>query len=155
MANWNDIKKSIGTIADKTANKTKEIADTASLKLKIANKEADRDILYKTLGKLAYAKLRNLKVKDPEALTQNISTTLEKLDVTLKELADLRAEQEARRAAKEAEKLAREEAKRQAEEQEEAEAEELNRRVMNDFNEARAEAQNQYEKAKTESDNIK
>ncbi|MBE6584454.1 MAG: hypothetical protein E7649_05705 [Ruminococcaceae bacterium] len=155
MANWNDIKKSIGNIADKTASKTRELADTASLKLKIANKEAERDLLYKALGKLAYAKLRNLNVKDPEALTENISVTLEKLDAILKELRELKAEDEARRAAKEAEKAAKEQAKRDEEEQEQAEQEELNRKVMEDFNAARAQADAQYEKAKAEAENAK
>jgi len=155
MANWNDIKKSTGNIADKTASKTRELADTASLKLKIANKEAERDLLYKALGKLAYAKLRNLNVKDPEALTENISVTLEKLDAILKELRELKAEDEARRAAKEAEKAAKEQAKRDEEEQEQAEQEELNRKVMEDFNAARAQADAQYEKAKAEAENAK
>ena len=155
MANWNDIKKSIGNIADRTATKTREIADTASLKIKIANKEAERDIQYKALGKLAYAKLRNLNVKDPDALTENISTTLDKLDAILKEIAELRAEDEARRAAKQAEKQAKEDAKHRAEQEEEAEQEELNRKVMEDFNNARTEADAEYEKAKAEADNLK
>ena len=47
MSVWNDLKKSVGAIADKTVTKTREISDTASLKLKIASKEADRDTEYK------------------------------------------------------------------------------------------------------------
>ena len=152
MANWNDIKKSIGNFADKTATKTRELADTASLKIKIANKESERDIQYKVLGKLAYAKLRNVAVSDPEALTENISAALDKLDVILKELHELKSELEARRAAKEAEKAAKEQAKRQAEEAEQAEADELNRRVMEQFNDARKEAEVEYQKAKTDSE---
>lgn len=155
MANWNDIKTGIGSIANKTASKTRELADSASLKIKIANKEAERDIQYKALGKLAYAKLRNVNVKDPDALTQNISITLDKLDAILKELHDLKAEAEARRAAKEAQKAAKEQAARQQEEREEQEAEELNRRVMNDFNKARAEANDQYQQAKADAESLK
>ena len=100
MANWNEIKTSIGNFAGKTAAKTRELADTASLKIKIANKESERDVQYRALGKLAYAKLRDVNVKDPEALTESISTTLDKLDTILRELHDLKAELEARRAAK-------------------------------------------------------
>ncbi len=155
MASWNEIKKSIGNIADKTANKTRDLADTASLKIKIANKEADRDVQYKALGKLAYAKLRNIEVKDPEALTENISSTLDKLDVILKELSELKTEEEARRAAKQAEKEQKEQARRQAEQQEHEEHEELNRRVMEDFNTARSEADAEYEKAKAWAEDAK
>lgn len=149
MANWNDIKKGFGSIASKTATKTRELADNASLKIKIANKESERDIQYKALGKLAYAKLRNLNVSDPDALTENISATLDRLDEILKELHDLKSEEEARRAAKQAEKTAKEEAERRAEEQAQAETEELNRRVMQDFNEARVNAEEEYQKAKS------
>ncbi|MBQ4091356.1 MAG: hypothetical protein IJC64_03460 [Clostridia bacterium] len=155
MANWEEIKKSIGNIADKTVNKTRELADVASLKLKIANKEAERDLQYRALGKLAYVKLRGIEVKDPDALTENISTTLEKLDTVLAEIRQLKAEEEARRAAKEAEKAAREEAKRQEEEREAAEQEELNRKVMDEFNEARKEADAEYDKAKRDAEELK
>lgn len=155
MANWNDIKSGIGSIANKTANKTRELADSAALRIKIANKEAERDIQYKALGKLAYAKLRNINVKDPEALTESISTTLDKIDTILKELHDLQAEVEARRAAKEAEKAAKQEAARQQEEREEQENEELNRKVMDDFNKARADAEDEYEKAKADAESLK
>ena len=43
MSTWNDIKKTIGLVAEKTATKTRELTDTASLKIKIASREADRD----------------------------------------------------------------------------------------------------------------
>ncbi len=148
MANWNDIKKSIGTFAGKTATKTREIADTASTKIKIANKEAERDTQYKILGKYAYAKLRDLNVSDPDALTANISKTLEKLDGILKDISDLRAEEEARKLAKQEEKAERQEAKRRAEMKDEEELEQLNRRVMEGFNDARADADAEYEKAR-------
>ena len=59
MSTWNDIKKSVGLIAEKTAIKTRELTDTASLKIKIASREADRDTEYKRLGKLTYTKLKS------------------------------------------------------------------------------------------------
>ena len=40
MSKWENFKKNIGKLADKTAKKTRELTDTAALKLKIANKEA-------------------------------------------------------------------------------------------------------------------
>ena len=60
MSKWDDFKKNLGKFADKTVTKTRELTDTASLKIKIANKEADRNIEYKRLGKLTYAKLKAL-----------------------------------------------------------------------------------------------
>jgi hypothetical protein len=53
MSNWKKFKKKLGDFADKTAGKTRELTDTAALKIKIANKEADRDLEYRKLGKLA------------------------------------------------------------------------------------------------------
>ena len=155
MANWNEIKTSIGNFAGKTAAKTRELADTASLKIKIANKESERDVQYKALGKLAYAKLRDVNVKDPEALTESISTTLDKLDTILRELHDLKAELEARRAAKEAEKAAKEEAQRREQEREEQENEELNRRVAEGMKNAESTAREEFEKAKSEAESAK
>lgn len=155
MANWEEIKKSIENIADKTVTKTRELADVASLKIKIANKESERDLQYRALGKLAYVKLRGIEVKDPDALTENISTTLEKLDKIIAEIRQLKAEEEARRAAKEAEKAAREQEKRDEEAREQAEQEELNRKVMEDFNNARTEANAEYDKAKATAEELK
>ena len=104
MPNWEKIKKNIGNIADKTVNKTKELTDTATLKIKIAGKESDRDIAYKKLGKLAYVKLKQLEGFDSEEITEKISKLLEELDTILKELAALKAEEEARKQEKQAEK---------------------------------------------------
>ncbi len=147
MSKWDDFKKSFGEFADKAAAKTRELSDTASLKIKIANKEAQRDTEYKVLGKLAYTKLKNLEVEDPEALTARLSETLEKLDVINAELAELKAEDEARKAAREAEKMARE-AKKAQEQNDDEPDEELNTAVMTEFNEARKHADTEYDKAK-------
>ncbi len=123
MSKWDDFKKSVGAIADKTVTKTRELTDTASLKLKIASKEADRDTEYKNLGRLTYSKLKATDQKYSEALTLDISKTIEKLDGINSEIELLKAEEEARRDAKEAEKAekaARKEAEKKAEEEEAA-----------------------------------
>ncbi len=151
MSKWNDFKKSIGTLADKTANKTRELTDTAALKIKIANKEADRDTEYKNLGKLAYTKLKDLEGTDKDELTRAISDSMEKLDLINRELAELRAEEEARRAQKEAEKQAKEAEKAKKE----ADDEQLDMGVMEEFNEARKEADAAYEEAKQAADEAK
>ncbi len=110
MSKWDEFKKSVGVIADKTVTKTRELTDTASLKLKIASKEADRDSEYKKLGKLTYTKLKNDIPGNAEALTREISESIDKLDKIFAELEALKKEEADRRAAKEAEKASRKEA---------------------------------------------
>ncbi len=107
MSKWDDFKKSVGVIADKTATKTRELTDTASLKIKIASREADRDTEYKKLGRLTYSKLKTTDARYSESLTLDISKVIEKLDEINSELDTLRAEEEKRRSAKEAEKAER------------------------------------------------
>ena len=151
MSKWDNIKKELGIIADKTVTKTRELTDTASTKIKIANKEADRDIDYKKLGKLMYTKLKKIKVADPEALTAQISEVMTKLDRLNHEIATLKAEEATRRADKEAEKLAREAARKEEERREEEEAQ----IVMREFHEARKEAESEYRRAKDTAEELK
>ena len=96
MSKWDDFKKSVGIIADKTVSKTRELTDTASLKIKIATKEADRDAEYKTLGKLTYAKLKKLNIPDAESVTERISESIEKINTLNAEISALKAEEKAR-----------------------------------------------------------
>ena len=143
MSKWDDFKKSVGIIADRTVAKTRELTDTASLKIKIASKEADRDTEYKVLGKLAYAKLKKLALSDSGSVTERISETIERIDKLNAEISALKAEEKARQAAKEAEKAAK------AAEHEKEEAEEDDGEiVMEQFNRARQEADREYESAK-------
>ena len=146
MSKWDNLKIKVSEIADKTAKKTRELTDTAALKIKIANKEADRDIEYKKLGKLAYAKLKPLDEIDSEALTAGISEAIAKLDIILEELEALKAEDEARKEAKAAEKAAKKNID---------DDEELNTKVMEEFNEARKMADVAYEYAKEAADDAK
>ena len=141
MSKWDDFKKSVGIIADRTVSKTRELTDTASLKIKIATKEADRDTEYKVLGKLTYAKLKKLSLNESEPITERISETIERIDALNAEINSLKAEEKARRAAKEAEKAAK-----RAEE--EAAAEKNGEEVMDQFNKARQEADREYEAAR-------
>ncbi len=146
MSKWENFKQKMGDLADKTAKKTRELTDTAALKLKIANKEADRDIEYAKLGKLAYAKLKELEGVDATELTANISESLAKLDEIIAELEALKAEDAERKAAKEAEKAAKEK-----EDDEDA----LDLNVMEQFNEARVIADKAYEDAKQAAEEAK
>lgn len=148
MSKWDDFKSSIGSFAGKTADKTREITGAASIKIKIANKEADRDREYKLLGKLAYAKLKKLNVSDAEELTAKISETLTKLDKILSEINALKAKEDEMKAAKEAEKVARAAEKRAKEASELDDDDEFDTVVMDEFNKARKDADAEYEKAK-------
>lgn len=151
MPNWDKIKKNIGNFADKTVNKTKELTDTASLKIKIASKESDRDLAYKKLGKSAYVKLKQLDGFDSPELTETIAKELEELDKILSELAALKAEEESKKQEKQAEKEAKKQEKKAAEEADE----ELNVEVMTQFNQARVVADEEYEKAKASAEEAK
>ena len=153
MPTWNEIKKSLGDIASKTATKTRELTDTASLKIKIANKESERDIEYKALGKLAYARLRQLDGYSSEELAEKISNSLEKLDNIHRELAELNKIDKERREGREAEKKAREEEK--ADKKKKQDSEELDLTIMNQFNDARTAADAEYEQAKKAAEDTK
>ena len=148
MSKWDNFKSGIGSLAGKTADKTREITGAASIRIKIANKEADRDREYKLLGKLTYAKLKKISLGDGEDLTVKISETLEKLDKILSEINALKQKEAELKASKEAEKAARAEARRAKEEAEYEDDDDYDEVVMDQFNAARKEADAEYEKAK-------
>jgi len=148
MSKWDDFKKSLGELADKTVNKTRELTDAAALKIKIANKEADRDAEYKVLGRLAYRRLKKEDGYDSDELTQEISQAMEKLDIIIRELDELRAEESAKKAAKEAEKASANAEDIPTDDKKASSEDTLDLAVMTEFNEARKTADEEYEKAK-------
>ncbi len=142
MSKWDDFKSGIESLAGKTADKTRELTGIAAIKIKIANKESERDREYRLLGKLAYAKLKKLNVSDAEELTSKISESLVKLDNILAEINALKTKEEELKASKDAEKAARAEAKRakdEAEYEDEDEYEDSDTIVMDEVDEARKE----------------
>ena len=155
MSKWDDFKKGFGDLADKTVEKTKEITGSATLKIKIANKEADRDQEYRRLGKLTYAKLKKLNVSDSAELTAKISETMAKIDKIMAEIAEMKAKEEEIKSAREAEKAARAAAKRAQDEDDDEEDGEYDSIVMDEFNEARREANEEYAKAKKAAEDAK
>ncbi len=156
MSKWDDFKKGFGDFADKTVGKTKELTGSATLKIKIANKESDRDQEYRRLGKLTYAKLKKLNGSNSAELTAKISETMAKLDVIMADIAALKAKEDELKAAREAEKAAKAAARKAMdEEDEEDEEEEIDLVIMEEFNEARREADEEYEKAKKAAEDIK
>ncbi len=155
MSKWDDFKKSLGELADKTVNKTRELTDAAALKIKIANKEADRDAEYKNLGRLAYRRLKKEEGYDSEELTQEISQAMDKLEVIIRELDELRAEESERKAAKEAEKASQSNDAVPTDSKKASSDDTLDLAVMTEFNEARKVADEEYEKAKQAAEDAK
>ena len=146
MANWENFKKKVGIFAAKTAKKTVELTDTAALKIKIAAKEADIDLAYRRLGKLSYAKLKELEGVDPVELTTGISNELKEIDKLLAELEALKKEDAERKAAKQSKK---------DEESDEEDEEELDTAIIEEFNEARIVADKAYVEAKQAAEEAK
>lgn len=146
MANWENFKKKVGIFAAKTAKKTVELTDTAALKIKIAAKEADIDLAYRRLGKLSYAKLKELEGVDPAELTTGISNELKEIDKLLAELEALKKEDAERKAAKQSKK---------DEESDEEDEEELDTAIIEEFKEARIVADKAYVEAKQAAEEAK
>ena len=92
MSKWDNIKKSVSSFADKAAKKTEELTDLASLKIKIANKEAARDNEYKFLGKLIYEKFKNEDETFAQKAASDIAEHIKKLDDISEELNKLHIE---------------------------------------------------------------
>ena len=106
MSTWDDFKKTVSNLADKTVTKTRELTDAAALKIKIANKEADRDLEYKRLGRLTYARLKASQGRDTSEIVAQISKSIENLDKIIAELKALKARDEERKAEKTAARAA-------------------------------------------------
>ena len=109
MANMNEIKTNVSRAANKAIKKTGELADIASMHLKLKSLERKLDGKYKDLGKLTYKQL-----KSGASQAEKIADTIVEID-TLRE--DIRLQKEKI----EAEKQARKERKA-AEKSEKAEA---------------------------------
>lgn len=75
MANWNEIKKSATNVAKTTIRKTGELAESATMYVKLSALRAKRDELYQKLGKLTY---KQLKLGNSQA--EAIARTVKELD---------------------------------------------------------------------------
>ena len=103
MANWKEIGSGAKRAANKAIKKTGEIADLASMHLRLKALESKRDEQYELLGKLTYRQL-----KTGETQATRIAATIEKLDELREKIRELgtqiEAEKEARKQAKEQKK---------------------------------------------------
>ena len=85
MADWNTVRTTIGQAASKAVHKTGEVADTASLYVKIKAAEAKLDGYYTALGKLTYKQL-----KSGESQAEKIAPVLEGIDELQEKIRTLR-----------------------------------------------------------------
>ncbi|MBQ9086812.1 MAG: hypothetical protein IJY47_06460 [Clostridia bacterium] len=143
MANWNEIRASVGRVANKALRKTEELADTASMHLKLKNLENKREETYAALGRLTYRQLKTegsraeeiaKKIEEIDHIRQKINVVKDEIEAAKKakeaQKAQQKAEEAAEKAARKAAeaeaaaKKAIEEALADAEEEDEAEDEE-------------------------------
>ncbi len=103
MADWKEIRTSAKKTAGKAIKKTGELADMASMHIRLKALEAKRDAQYKQLGKLTYRQM-----KTGESLVGQIAPVIEKLDELREKIKALVAEIEAEKAARKAKKAAQE-----------------------------------------------
>ena len=73
MANWNEIRSDVKVAANKAIKKTGELADTASIHLKIKMAEVRLSAAYEKLGKLTYKQLKT-ETSQTEAISETIAT---------------------------------------------------------------------------------
>lgn len=75
MADWEKIRKNLGDAAQKAKKKTGELAEDASMQIKLKALESKRDSLYEQLGRLTYRQL-----KTGESQAEKIADTIDALD---------------------------------------------------------------------------
>ena len=114
MADWKKIRKNVGTATNKAIEKTGELADMASMHVKLKTLEAKRKEQYAKLGKLTYRQL-----KSGESQAEKIAPVIEELDALQEKVfavvADIERAKKERAAKAEAQKTAKDEAKKDAE----------------------------------------
>ncbi len=85
MANWSTVRTSVGRAASKAIHKTGEVADTASLYVKLKSAEAKLDGYYTALGKLTFKQLES-----GESQAEKIAPVVDKIRATQAKIRDLR-----------------------------------------------------------------
>lgn len=89
MANWEDIKTTVGRAANKTMKKAGELADTASLHFKYKTSKAKLSEKFERLGRLTYKQLKTeishaeeiaTLISDIDALREEIKLIKQKIE---------------------------------------------------------------------------
>lgn len=117
MANWEEIRETVGRAANQALKKTEELADSASMRVKLKAMESKLEKAYATLGKNTYRQL-----KTEESRAEEIAKTIEEIDELREKIREQREEIERRKqeqkARKKAEQETREAEKAQPKEEE-------------------------------------
>ena len=135
MANWNEIKKTATNAARNTIRKTGELAENATMYVKLSSLRAKRDELYQRLGKLTY---KQLKFGTPQA--EAIAKVVKELDNAMRDIAKQKEKIEKvkaeRELAKEQRRMEKEAADKMEEEIFMSEMQNLINNSQEDFDEA-------------------
>ncbi len=103
MASWNEIKNDMGNLASKAIKKTGELADSASVAIKIKVEQVKLSSAYEALGKLTYKQLKTSesqaeKISEAisliDSLHENIRSLRQKAEELKKEREEKKAEQD-------------------------------------------------------------
>ena len=101
MADWNSVRSGATRVANKAIRKTGEVADIASIYVKIKMAEAKLEGYYTTLGKYTYKQL-----KTGESQAEKIKPIVDGIDATREKIKLLRAKLEEEKQRKKEEKAA-------------------------------------------------
>lgn len=85
MSTLNDFGRGVKRVASKAISKTGDFADTASLQIKLARKEASLADLYEQFGRVAYQK-----VKAGSSADHKMKILIEKIDIVRAEIHSLK-----------------------------------------------------------------
>lgn len=98
MSKWNEIRHGVKKVAIKAVSKTADVTDTASLHVKLAQKEANLADFYEQFGRVAYQK-----AKTGANVEHKARVLIEKIDIIRSEIAAIRRAIDEKKVAREEE----------------------------------------------------
>lgn len=96
MADWDKIKRKVGRVANSAIKNTEEMADIASMRIKIRSLESKKDDQYELLGMLTYRQ-----IKTGMSQAERIAPVIEEIDSLRARIRELGEKLEAAKAARE------------------------------------------------------
>ncbi len=100
MGTWEEFRTGVSVVAKKTAKKTGEMAETASMHLKLARLMSKCDEQFEKLGKLTYRQLKS----DGVSYAESIAAVIARIDALTLQIAQQKAKIEKSKAQREAAK---------------------------------------------------
>lgn len=113
MANWREFRRNVKRSASKAVSKAGDLSDSASLRVKLAQKESALAGLYEQLGRAAYQKIKTGTTESEKA-----KVIIEKIDIVRAEIYTIKSAFAEKQSKKEAEKAAAEKIERAVKESE-------------------------------------